>query len=181
MIKKITLTFAGIFLLVIVLGLTLPSNYEISRSVTIDSPADNVHAYLNNLEQWPKWAPWHNTENEVIIKRGRISKGVGASQTWSGEGGTGSLEITQSSPQSGIEYLLRFGVDEQDTMGNFKYQPNDKQTIVTWTMAGEMSMPVIGPYAVLIMDTMAGPTLSMGLDKLKAVVEGKVETKVAAE
>jgi len=181
MTKKITLILAGIFLSVIVLGLTLPSSYEISRSVTIDSPVDDVHAYLNNIEQWPRWAPWHNTENEVSIRRGKISTGVGASQTWSGEGGTGSLEITQSSLQSGIEYVLHFGKEEQDTVGNFKYQPNGEQTIVTWTMTGEMSMPIIGPYAVLIMDSMAGPTLLTGLDKLKAAVEWKPEKKVTAE
>jgi len=181
MTKKITLILAGIFLLIIVLGFTLPSNYEITRSVTIDSPVDEVHAYLNNIEQWPRWAPWHNTENEVSIRSGKIKKGVGATQTWSGEGGLGSLEITRSSLQSGIEYVLHFGKEEQDTIGYFKYQPNGKQTVVTWTMTGEMTMPIIGPYAVLIMDSMAGPTLLTGLNNLKTAVEWKPEKKVMAE
>jgi len=182
MLKNIALFFTATFLVVLIFGFVLPNNYEITRTVTINAPVEKVHSHLNDLEKWPAWAPWHKQGSEVVIELGKISQGVGASQTWIGEG-KGSLEITQSSPTSGIEYLLRFGEDTQDTKGTFAYQAKASQTDVTWTMAGEMTMPVIGPYAVLIMDMIAGPMLEKGMQSLKGVVEGKAPTdqKVAAE
>ena len=177
MLKKITYSLAGIFVLVIVLGLVMPSNYAVSRSITINSPVKEIHSFINDLEQWPKWAPWQDQEKEVDIDLGDISAGVGATQKWIGHDGKGSLEITHSSPTSGIQYLLRFGNDKEDTKGEFAYQTNGNQTTVSWTMSGEMTMPIIGPYAVLIMDTMAGPMFEKGLEKLKNVVEGKVVEK----
>ena len=181
MLKNIAIFFTATFVIVLLFGLTLPSNYEITRTIAIKAPTEEVHSYLNDLEQWPKWAPWHNAENVATIKIGDISKGAGATQSWSGAGGTGSLEITAASSQSGVKYLLSFGQDDQDTQGNFTYQSTGDQTTVSWTMAGEMTMPVIGPYAVMIIDMMAGPTLVSGLDKLKVIVEGLPAEKVASE
>ena len=181
MLKNIALFFTGTFVIVIVFGLILPSNYEITRTVTINAPTEEIHNHLNDLSQWPKWAPWHSASEKVDIQLGEISQGAGATQEWTGGEGKGYLEITQSSPTNGLDYLLRFGNDEQDTKGKFSYQSKSDQTDVSWSMAGEMTIPVIGPYAVMIMDTMAGPMLEKGLEKLKGVVENPTTNTVATE
>jgi hypothetical protein len=42
---------------------------------------------------------------------------------------------------------------------------------VTWGIAGEMDMPVVGGYMALFSDRMIGPMFEKGLNKLKTEAE----------
>ena len=104
---------------------------------------------------------------------GSSSKGVGASQSWSGESGAGALTITQSSIDEGVIYNLNFDGDSTVYTSGLTYQRSGKSTQVTWFMQGEMQPLIVGNYFAQLMDTFVGQSYEDGLNKLKTIVESK--------
>lgn len=168
--------FAGLIGIFIVVGLILPNEIKVERSVTINAPLELVHANLNNLEKWPLWSPWTAQDPTVKTVIGNIKQGVGASQTWQGASGSGQLEFLQSSLADGILYNMSFNGDSTVYKTGFSYQQSDNQLNqikVTWFMKGEMTPIIIGNYFALLMDTLIGDSFVQGLEKLKFVSENK--------
>ena len=172
-IKKILVVLGILLLIIVVLGLSLPSKYEVSRSIIIDSPSDKVHEYTNNLLKWPKWSPWIDDDPNLKITIGEKNSGVGASQSWIGKDGEGSLIFTYSDPDSGIDYDLDFNKGQYKCVSSFKYEPLGESTKVIWTMKGDMTVPVIGGFFAYKMDDWVGKDFEEGLNNLKTVVESK--------
>lgn len=170
MLKNISITLGAFFVITLVMGFILPSDYDVKRSVEINASPAQIHDVVSDLTKWDSWTPWQQADSKAKIEIGEISKGVGASQKWVGDK-SGHLKITKASVDYGIDYDLSFTGEGALTKSSITYQPNGPTTQVTWNMKGEMPMPVIGAYVALIMDSMAGPTLEMGLKNLKETVE----------
>ncbi len=96
--------FGIILLVLVVVGLIIPNDVNVRRSIEINATPEQIHYYVDNLEQWPKWGPWATMDPTMKTTIGEIKSGVGASQSWKGEGGNGSLKITSSSPEKGVAY-----------------------------------------------------------------------------
>lgn len=157
---------------VAVIGLFLPAKYSVERSAVIHAAPDKVHNYVGNLKKWDEWAPWKEEDPSIVVALGEKTSGVGASQSWVGDSGTGALTITESSPESGIEYDLLFDGGTYECRGSVKYQRlPDGDTRVTWAMSGDMGKSLTSGYFALIMDTMVGNMFEKGLKNLKNVVE----------
>ena len=158
---------------VVVVGLFLPSQYDIERSVTIDAPPQMVFRYLNDLEQWKHWEPFSESDVSIVTQRGVVTAGVGATQSWSGDSGSGSLTFTMADPAKGIAYDLDFdGYDPASAQ--MLFEGVDGKTVLTWSMQGKVSTPVVGGYFVLLLDAMIGPMYDDGLDNIKRVAEAEV-------
>jgi hypothetical protein len=107
-----------------------------------------------------------------VVNHGEKTTGVGASQSWSGRDGKGSLVFTASDPAKGIEYDLLFEEGAWKSKASLTYSRlNSTQSVVTWKMWGSADIPIIGGYFALLMDRMVGPMFAAGLEKLKRVVE----------
>ncbi|MBY5923007.1 SRPBCC family protein [Ferrimonas balearica] len=163
---KVLLT---VLLVVAIAGLILPDEFEVSRSVRINAPADQVHPYLDDLTLWPLWNPFQT--GEVTVSISRPSSGVGAHQSWQDPSGGGELWMTLSDPVHGIGYDLRFGSHPERYQAGFHYQPHGAGTIVVWEMSGQMHIPVMGAYLAMMADVMIGEQFQLGLERLKRVVE----------
>jgi hypothetical protein len=163
--------FGGFLALFIVVGLLLDRDFEVSREITINATPQEIHGYVNDLNQWPSWSPWQILDPSVITKIGDISVGVGASQTWTGNGGGGSLTFTQSSESEGIVYDLLFDGDSSVFITEMRYQVNNDSTNVSWVMKGKMEPIIVGGYFAQIMDTLVGDNFFLGLSNLKKTVE----------
>lgn len=163
--------FATFIIIFIAVGLVLDNEFEISREVTINGSPLQIHAYVSDLNQWPHWNPWEQQDPTVKISIGEISAGVGATQSWTGQSGNGSLKITQSSEVRGITYDLTFDEDPTVFVAGVHYRIEGNNTIVTWYMKGEMQPIIIGNYFAQFMDTLVGESFTLGLNNLKSVVE----------
>ena len=75
--------------LVIIVGLFLPGDYMVTRTVEISATPDQIHEYVGDLKRWPEWSPWKKTDPTIEIT-------LGASQSWTDKSGGGSLTVTQS-------------------------------------------------------------------------------------
>jgi len=168
-------TFLKIFgilvIIIIVVGLILPNKINVRRSIEINAPISSVHKFTNDLKEWSKWSPWLDQDPSIVSKLGAITQGVGASQSWQGTSGSGSLQFTSSSEKTGIEYDMHFDGDSANYMAGISYQSVGYNTTVTWYMTGEMQPIIIGNYFAQLMDGFIGDSFSQGLEKLKKVAE----------
>lgn len=169
---------AAVILVVLILaiaavGLFLPTRYAVERSVVIDATPADIHEYVGNLQKWDEWAPWKGEDPSIVVTLGEKTSGVGASQSWVGDSGTGALTITESSPEKGIEYDLLFDGGRYECKSSMKYSRlPDGDTKVTWAMSGDMGRSLTGGYFAILMDSMAGSMFEKGLLNLKSRVEG---------
>lgn len=164
------LLFAAV---VVIGGMMLSKEYELERSVVIAAPPAAIHELVGDLERWDDWTPWKENDPSVQVTLGPKSKGVGASQTWTSNEGDGELTITQSDPQTGIEYDMVF-LNEGERMsskGKVTYEIVEGGTKVTWSMGGSIDTAIIGGYFATMMDAMVGPMFEKGLAQLKEAAE----------
>ncbi|MCM2679478.1 SRPBCC family protein [Echinimonas agarilytica] len=161
-----------LWVIVLIVGFMLPKEYEVSRSIIINADVASVHAYSEDLELWQQWQPWQDADPTVKIELGPITRGVGASQAWRGEGGDGELLFTQVQPNKGIDYDVWFNGKQDQAKGFLTYRAiSNEETEVTWTMTGAVQTPIFGGYLALMMDNMVGPSFQLGLFKLRSLIE----------
>ena len=173
MLKKILIALAALVLILVVLGLVLPADYSVSRSVVIAAEPGRVHELVGDLKRWPEWTPWQEYDPTVETTLGDVSAGVGASQSWTSASGEGRLRFTQCDAATGVAYDMAFIDDGHETpaQGSLTYRSAGAGTEVVWHMEGQIEMPVIGPYFALLMGSFVGPEFEKGLSKLKAATE----------
>jgi uncharacterized protein YndB with AHSA1/START domain len=110
MVKKILLVIAGLIVLLLLVGFVLPAKLEVSKSVTINAPADAVFEEINDLERWPSWQYWNTLDPEMKITYGEKKVGTGASYSWEGPKlGDGNLTLNESVPDKSISIAMEFG------------------------------------------------------------------------
>jgi len=169
MLKKLLIGLVVLVVILVVVGIFLPKDYEVRRSVVVDAKPSAVHKYVGDLEKWKEWEPWTEADPTLEVTLGKKTSGVGASQTWKSKDGDGKLTFTATDSDKGVEYDMSIG--EWSSKGALRYDAVEKKTKVTWEMAGTVDMPVIGGYLALMMDSWTGPYFEKGLAKLKAKVE----------
>ena len=182
---KRVLIRAGIVLVVLtallcVVGLLLPSTFQVSRSVEIRADRAVVHALVGDLTQWDRWTPWKEQDPSIVVTPGAISSGPGASQTWVGDSGDGALVVTTSSPETGITYDLAFDQGRYQSEGGIGYEDlPGGGTRVIWTMRGEVGANPIARLLALTMDSMVGPLFERGLERLAAEAQADAAGRAA--
>ena len=169
--KKFIWAVSLLSLTFIVVGFILSSHYEVSRSRVIHASAPEIHVFVGDLREWGQWTSWKQNDPGIVIKLGDITTGVGATQRWTSQEGGGSIVFTESSARTGIAYDLSFDGGKHVAKARVDYAADDFGTRVTWSMRGNMNVPLIGAYFALMMDTMIGNMFEQGLDGLAQVVE----------
>jgi effector-binding domain-containing protein len=170
--KRILVIVVAVLVVLAVIGLLLPRNTRVSRSITIARPASLVFATVNSFQLFPKWSPWQDLDPDMHQTTEGPRDGVGAKLVWTGNDkvGSGSQVITASTPNESVASDLDFG-----KMGVAKaallLSPAGSSTRVTWTLDIDMGASPIAHYFGLMMDRMIGKDYERGLNKLKTLVE----------
>ncbi len=171
-IRRIGVLLVSVIIVVLIGGMFLPTKFGLSRAIDIQAKPEAIHEYVGDLKKWDVWAPWKEEDPEIVTTLGAITSGVGANQSWTDREGGGSLTLTMSSPDRGIEYDLFFDQGKYQCKSAMRYEVlAENVTKVTWSMQGDMNMPIIGGYLALMMDSMIGTMFERGLLKLKVHVE----------
>jgi effector-binding domain-containing protein/uncharacterized membrane protein len=171
-IKVILLTLVILVAILATIGFLSPSHVHVERSITINAPAEIVHAQINDLKNWTSWSPWYKMDTAMKIEYNTVASGAGASYTWKSDHkkvGNGDITITASTPDS-ISTAMNF-MENGVAKGNFIFSKSDSGTKVTWAMDSDMGMNPIGRIFGLFMDKMLGPDFENGLASIKEVAE----------
>ena len=152
-----------------------PAGFRITRSATMAAPAAEVFAHVNDFHRWQAWSPWEKLDPAMQRTFEGAPSGTGAVYAWNGnkKAGAGRLTITESRPGEligmNLEFIRPFPATNQV---EFKFEPADGRTRVTWTMTGRNDHFFFKLMTVVVsMDKMVGGDFERGLAQLKALVE----------
>ena len=71
-------------LVLLVLYLLAPANYDVSRTVTIALPSERVYEYLKYLKNQDQWSPWSQKDPDMQKGFRGTDGTVGAVSSWDG-------------------------------------------------------------------------------------------------
>lgn len=172
--KKLVFGLVALLIVLLLVGLVLPTDYTVSRSVVITADVAKVHGFVGDLKRWEEWTPWKDNDPSLVVTYGATTTGIGASQSWKGEDGDGELTLVGVDPGSGVEYSMAFVIDgtRMPASGAISYRAVAGGTEVTWSMKGDAKgMGIASGWFATLSNTMVGPLFEQGLAKLKAAVE----------
>ena len=174
MLLKILLVALAFVVAILIYAAAKPSTFHIERMVTIKSSPEKVFPLINDLHNWPRWAPQDREDPKIKRTFSDSTSGVGATSKWSGSGNTGQglMTITESDPPRSVT----IAVDWQRpfatrNINEFRLEPDGSGSRVTWSMTGPnlFIMKLISVFTN--MDRMMGQHFERGLQNLKAYAE----------
>ena len=169
--KKVLWSAGGLFLLVLVVGLFLPSRVIIERDLQIDAHAATIFALLNDFRQVRKWSPVLEGDANASIDIGGPPRGTGASIAWDGPIiGQGRQTIVESVPYERIAIRFEFA-DQAPATTVFELSTGDGMTNVVCLHEIDHGFNLGGRYLGLLQDSIIGPELQDGLQHLKELAE----------
>ena len=75
--------------------------FRVERSTVIDATPDEIFPRIDDFHAWADWSPYEKMDADLRKTYSGPTKGKGAAYAWVGKkAGSGSMEITQSSPPS---------------------------------------------------------------------------------
>ncbi len=156
-------------LTVVVVGLLLPRQWEVERSVEIDGELAQIHALVGDVEQWDRWM--FDPASAGALELDAQGSGVGATVAWTGEGSHGRMTLLEADPAAGIRWEGQIETDEVNNHGEIRYEPLAGGGVrVTVVDTGTLP-PVLGGFFVPVMNSALGQHFEAALGRLQAAVE----------
>jgi uncharacterized protein YndB with AHSA1/START domain len=159
-------------LLIVGVGVFLPSKFEVQRAIEISAPPEKVYDHVVDTRQWKNWTAWNQRDPGMRIVYSGPPFGIGAKWSWESKTeGKGAMEFTRVEPNRRVEYKLTFADFNMTASGALILEPVGQGTMVTWTNAGDTGANPLKHYISAMMDRLVGPDFEQGLANLKALAE----------
>jgi len=173
--KKGTLFLLSIILLLVVIGVLLPSSYHVERSTQIKNSSKAIFPYLNNLQKWGAWTSLNVTKDYSLEQQFFGSnQGIGSEMDYHGDKlGKGKIKIVDNELDDHVSFSLLIN-NRFDTDGNIKIESqSEMDSKVTISLHGDVGFHLPNRYIILMMNNIAGSLFEESLNRLKMVVETK--------
>lgn len=160
-------------IVVLLIGLFLPGQGHVERSIVIERPASHVFDLLNSYKRFNAWSPWAKKDPQATYEYGTAQEGPGASMSFSSANpdvGTGTWEILESTPTSLIKMNHKVDGGRSATV-SYDILPTDLGVKVTWSYDTDLGMNPINRIRGLYLDSSIGQDYQYGLMRLKALLE----------
>jgi Polyketide cyclase / dehydrase and lipid transport len=168
------LAVAAILVVLVVVIISRPEDFSITRSTTMSVAPQAVFPQVNDLHNWSAWSPWAKLDPNMKMTFAGPEAGTGATYTWTGNGkvGEGRMTIVESRANELVKIRLEFMKPFTATNASeFAFQPQGNQTAVTWSMTGKRNFMMKAMSLVMNMDKMLGGQFEQGLAQMKAIAE----------
>ncbi|RIA10088.1 polyketide cyclase/dehydrase/lipid transport protein [Flavobacteriaceae bacterium MAR_2010_72] len=165
----------GLAILVAIPAYVAPKSYDVSRSIEINRPLEDVFDYLKYIKNQNDWSPWKqkdpNMKQEFLGTDGE----VGFISKWEGNKnvGTGEQEITQIIPNKRIDTELRFLKPWKSASNGYLITSDlgNNSTKVEWGFSGNNPVPFNIFMLFFNFEKAVGKDFEEGLTSLKEVLE----------
>lgn len=147
-------------------------NFSNTRSAVIIAPPATIHRLINDFHEWEAWSPWEALDPDIRRTYAGKKSGVGAKYAWEGNKkvGTGSMEITESTPERialNLEFIKPFKASNQTV---FQLTRVGDSTTLDWTMSGERNL-LMAVMGAVFFDRAIGKDFDKGLAAIKRLAE----------
>lgn len=152
-----------------------PSQFRITRALTINAPASTIFPHVNDLVKWHAWSPWAKMDPTAINTFEGPTSGLNASTSWVGKkSGAGKMTITTSRPNEYVEFQLDFLKPmKASNTAKFTFTPEGNHTNVMWSMYGKNNFIGKAINVIINCDKIVGTQFENGLADLKRIAEAK--------
>lgn len=172
--KIAAMSIVGIIVILLLVGLVLPKDFHVERSITINAPKDKVFAHIVDLKEWRNWGIWFERDPNMQVTYTGDDSAVGMKSSWiSEQEGSGEMTITAISPGKTMVYNLYFPDFDMGSTGELTVSVQDDSTKVVWTNHGELGGNPVNGFFAMMMDGMIGPDFEAGLSNLKKLTESQ--------
>ncbi len=182
LVKMFLIVVIGLFAVLTLIGLVIPSTAKISRGVIINADSATVYEALSNVQTWNDWLPWITADSGVIVQLSPVTNAKGSYFKWKGmqHKNAGTITIKEIKPQL-IE--LFYQIEEMnDAEGGFRVYARDstnQQTEVLWFMEYKLKWYPWERFYGIFIDPVIGSSFEQGLSNLKTMLEAKKEESPA--
>ena len=160
-----------VVLVFMAVGYFLPRDYQIESTIFIEAPPAEVFALVDSLPNWREWSNFNESRIPGLkIEYGEVRTGKGAAKTWTDVRGHGKLWITNSQPDSLVEYDLDFG-DFPTMTSKIEFAVAKGGTSVHWKSEGSLPSGPFYGYTGLLFPTHMTYQYEQDLVRLKQLAE----------
>lgn len=171
---EILISFAIVAVLMLVVGIFLPSSRHLSESVETNRKTTIVFDTLNSLKRFKDWSALVLYDPKMKMQLSGPDAGVGAKLSYESDVsrvGAGSWEITESVPGKSVKYALENPQRGHDKTVEFTLKPTGRGTIkrnieITQRYDVQYGWNLLGRYAGLYVSRHVGDGMKMGLARL---------------
>lgn len=173
--RNLVLGTMALIVVLIGVGLSLPDQARIERSVLIRAPAAEIFAVLNGFDRVGAWSPWTALDPKMQFAPEGPSQGLGARLRWFSEHpsvGSGQQQIVESETDRRVRLRIDYTGFDGDNHSTFTLAPEGEGTRVVWVYETGFKGNLIGRYIGLMLEGRVGTFYEQGLLNLKMLVEG---------
>ena len=149
-----------------------PSDFTVTRTRTINAPAQVIYKNVNDFKNWESWSSWAEKDSDMKITLPELTQGEGSSYAWEDKDGIGTMKTVETNANKSIEQVMQFA-DFPSSDVSWKFKPNaDGSTDVTWNITGKDLPFGFKAFAAFMggMEKQIGPEYERSLEKLDSIV-----------
>jgi uncharacterized protein YndB with AHSA1/START domain len=170
--KKLVILVAILVATLVLVGMVLPREITVTRSVVMAAPAERIYPLIATPAEWPTWSPWNRRDPAMEITYSGPATGTGARWDWKSKSeGDGGMVFTETVEPSRATFELTIAGMGPPSVGTFTLTPAASGTEVTWTMTSDLGAGPVGRWFGLVFPRLLGKDFDEALATLKARVE----------
>ena len=171
-IKGFVLAIAGLFIMITLLSLLMPSKVMTVRSVVIHGTTVQVFAKITDLNNWKYWHPVFMQDSNSI-QFSSPSSGINAYAEWNTNGKKNKLQITEILSTQLKADLTRIGENTTENIIAVTALKDSNNVQAEWRVLTKLKWYPWEKFSGIFVDKMTGPGYETALNNLKELIEGK--------
>ncbi|MEJ8818822.1 SRPBCC family protein [Lacibacter sp. H407] len=174
LIKMFLFVLLGLFGVVTIIGLFIPSSVKISRGIIVNADSTTMYRELSDVKNWNQWLPWITADSGAIVQLSAVTNQPGSFFRWQGVkyNSAGTITIKEINPDEIL--LLHELKDMNDAKGGFRVRSTGAKgevTEVLWYMEYKLRWYPWERFYGIFVDHIIGPAFEKGLEQLKNYAE----------
>ena len=183
LVKMFSFVLLGLFAVVTIIGLLIPSSVKISRGVIINADSATLFRALSDVKQWNQWLPWITTDSGAIVQLSPVTNQPGSFFRWQGVRykSAGTISIKEIKDDEILLLHELQGMNKAD--GGFRIRSTGTKgevTEVLWYMEYKLKWYPWERFYGIFVDHIIGPAFEKGLEQLKNFAEQQNDTNSSA-
>jgi hypothetical protein len=170
MFKSFFFTLAGLFIIITLISLLIPSEVRVERGVVVNGSARKVFAEVRNLRNWAHWQPVFR-DGAARLNFSADSTGINSFVEWERNGNRNKFMVTGLHENQITVSLIRKG--ENDVINTISVLPlPDTNTVqVGWKALTRLKWYPWEKFSGIFIEKLTGQGYEDALNGLKGYVE----------
>lgn len=116
---------------------TLKGDFNVERSIVIQSPKTTLFNYVNDFRNWETFGSWKKEDPTMTFYYPKSTVGVGGSYSWKGNNGDGEMKTIAVITNKSLYQKMNY--DGTNATVSWEFKDTLGGTKVTWRAKGIMS------------------------------------------